>query len=68
MVPASISILPTILDLVNIDPGGLKLDGTSLLRHTDRPFFAETHFHYNSRHLSKIAMIYQDEKLIFKND
>ncbi len=63
-VAASLSILPTLLDLLGVDPSGLDLDGASLLAEPPSHIVSEARFHYDGRHLRRYALIGEGHKLI----
>jgi arylsulfatase A-like enzyme len=63
-VAASVSILPTLLDLLGVDPEGLDLDGASLLAEPPSHVVSEAQFHYDGHHLRRYALIGEGHKLI----
>jgi arylsulfatase A-like enzyme len=63
-VAASVSILPTLLDLLGLERPGLDLDGASLLAEPPSHVVSEAQFHYDGRHLRRYALIGEGHKLI----
>lgn len=67
-VPASLSVLPTVLDLLGLDASELGLDGVSLLAEPPDHVVSEAQFHYDGRHLRRYALVGDGHKLIVDLD
>jgi arylsulfatase A-like enzyme len=63
-VAASVSLLPTVLDLLGLGAAGLSLDGVSLFEESPAYVSSEAQFHYDGRHLRRYALVGEGHKLI----
>ena len=66
-IAASISILPTILNILDVKEE-LVIDGTSIFDEGHKEIFSEVHFQYNQSNLSKTVVIIDKYKLIYNEN